>query len=424
MSAWKNILSIVVVWSHLQAASASDVETCYIWSNNCTTDPNGSIAGPNVDQDLCKRALGGSHRDAAGVCIPLGHCFAARGCPYPDARILSEESYAHIFHELEAEGILKQYETTTKEECFSSLNGLSWGNEIGDADVTQQFVKECHEARVAPTDLPKRSQRTCQGAGCSHEDAQLKSSTKNRRFSFHSQGMCDLVLLANHEFKEGLGLRIHVRTSLAEVKHHSFAYVSEAVLQIGSSVVEVSPEGYYVNNVENAQLPARMDGGSLLFRYTEEIGHLERTVYKIDMGAAGVIQMLTLKNYVFVSILDANEVEFENSIGLLGDFDEGTLLARDGLTVEMDLHKFANEWQVQDTDPQLFQTKREPQYPFEACRLAKDARPHLRASASAGQEDMAAAAEQACSHRLEDKEDCIFDILSTGDIDMVIASDH
>ena len=49
---------------------------------------------------------------------------------------------------------------------------------------------------------------------------------------------------------------------------------------------------------------------------------------------------------------------------MMGDFETGYMLARDGVTVLEDPNEFGMEWQVLDTEPKLFQNpERFPQYP-------------------------------------------------------------
>ena len=49
----------------------------------------------------------------------------------------------------------------------------------------------------------------------------------------------------------------------------------------------------------------------------------------------------------------------------MGEFSTGIMFGRDGKTVINDVNEFGQEWQVHDTDPQVFLFDREPQYPRE-----------------------------------------------------------
>ena len=52
-------------------------------------------------------------------------------------------------------------------------------------------------------------------------------------YDFH--GVCDLVLIKNPEFKNGLGMHIHLRTTRTRM----WSYVSSAAIRIGEDILEV-----------------------------------------------------------------------------------------------------------------------------------------------------------------------------------------
>jgi hypothetical protein len=111
---------------------------------------------------------------------------------------------------------------------------------------------------------------------------------------------------------------------------------------------------------------------------------------------------------------------FGDSVGLMGDFGEGRMLARDGKTVLDDANAFGQEWQVLDTEPTLFQNLRLPQHPME-CTLPPpiQATSQLRRRLLESSVDERAA-EKACEHWGEGKDDCVFDVLTTGDLEMAV----
>jgi hypothetical protein len=93
----------------------------------------------------------------------------------------------------------------------------------------------------------------------------------------------------------------------------------------------------------------------------------------------------------------------------------GHLFSHDGKTVRDDLNAYGQEWQVLSTEPTLFQTARFPQHP-RVCTLPPPvelsrARRHLSESSI---EELAA--EKACAHLGEGKDDCIFDVFVTGEL--------
>jgi hypothetical protein len=104
----------------------------------------------------------------------------------------------------------------------------------------------------------------------------------------------------------------------------------------------------------------------------------------------------------------------------MSDFGMGHMIARDGKTVIDDAYAFGQEWQFRNTEPILFQTVRLPQRP-QSCTMptpvqASQLRRRLAETSSANE----LVAEEACAHWGEGKDDCVFDVLTTGDLEMAI----
>jgi hypothetical protein len=116
---------------------------------------------------------------------------------------------------------------------------------------------------------------------------------------------------------------------------------------------------------------------------------------------------------------------FLHSVGLMGDFRMGRLVARDGKAIMDDANAFGQEWQVLDSEPSLFQTVRLPQHPQQVCTLptpkqASQLRRRLSESSSIDE----VAAERACDHWGEGKDNCVFDVLTTGDLEMAVVGTY
>jgi hypothetical protein len=83
-----------------------------------------------------------------------------------------------------------------------------------------------------------------------------------------------------------------------------------------------------------------------------------------------------------------------------------------------DANAFGQEWQVADTEPSLFQTLRLPQYPLE-CTLPPPMQvSQLRHRLLESSVD-ALVVEKACAHWGEGKDDCVFDVLTTDDLEIM-----
>ena len=83
------------------------------------------------------------------------------------------------------------------------------------------------------------------------------------------------------------------------------------------------------------------------------------------IGESNQTQILinNFKDYVDFEVDSPHHQEFAGSVGLLGSYNTGTKLARDGKTVIDDADAFGQEWQVRVTDNQLFSVVDGPQYP-------------------------------------------------------------
>jgi hypothetical protein len=253
--------------------------------------------------------------------------------------------------------------------------------------------------------------RRSPGEGSAQGDPHFKT-WRGQHFDYH--GECDLVLLHNAEFESGLSLDVHIRTKL----RHDMSYISSAALRIGSDVLEVESHGvYYLNGVAGAALPAEFSGFEFLHTQPTDKQH----VFEVHLGGRERIKLKAYKEFVSVLIEQGQQEHFADSVGLMGDFAHGVQLSRDGKTVIDDANAFGQEWQVLDTEPSLFQTLRFPQYPHTCTMPTPVQASQLRRRLSETSSVDEAAAEKACEHWGEQgKDDCIFDVLTTGDLEMAM----
>jgi hypothetical protein len=139
------------------------------------------------------------------------------------------------------------------------------------------------------------------------------------------------------------------------------------------------------------------------------------------LGGRERIKLKTYDDFVSVLIEQGQIEHFGDSVGLMGDFGKGRMLARDGKTVLNNPNDFGQEWQVLATEPGLFQTPFLPQ-DKQVCRIP----PPMKASqlrrrlSSVDESD----AEKACEHWGEGKADCVFDVLTTGDLEMAMVGSY
>jgi hypothetical protein len=252
---------------------------------------------------------------------------------------------------------------------------------------------------------------TCRtGGGGGYGEPHFKT-WRGQRFDYH--GECDIILLQSSTFESGLGLDVNIRTQI----RHDFSYIASAALRIGTDVLEVLSGGvYYLNGVVDAAMPNAISGFTVSHRQPSDHQH----DFVVDLGEGQGLYIKTYKHFVSVMIDKGQSTHFGDSIGLMGDFEMGQMLSRDGETVLNDPNTFGQEWQVLDTEPKLFQAFRLPQHP-QVCTLPppKTVSRLRRRLLESSIEVLAA--EEACAHWGEGKDDCIFDVLATGDLEMAAA---
>ena len=232
-------------------------------------------------------------------------------------------------------------------------------------------------------------------------------------------GECDLLLTKSVAFGNGLGFEAQIRTTIVD----DWSYVSSAAIKIGEDVLEIQSGGvHFLNGVEDANLKKSVFGG---FQVNKHGGKKDdgsvKARYVIKMKAQGKLEIKVYNDFVSVLIGKARFKDFHDSVGLMGSFEEGELMGRDGSTVFRDENEFGFEWQVRDTDTSLFQDARFPQFPAKCTMPAVPSRDHRRLTEFGGGAGMIpeAEAEKACEHLpVEDRSACVHDILITGDLQM------
>lgn len=218
-------------------------------------------------------------------------------------------------------------------------------------------------------------------------------------------GECDLVLVDAPNFDDCASLTVAVRTT----GRFEYSFVECAVVQIGDSILEVSSFGnYFLDGVDGAHLPQLMAG-----KYPVTYQQVNKKTHKftIHLGGGEDIEIKTFKDLVSVKLDNLRDHRFIGSRGMLGDYNTGKTMARDGSTELLDPDSMAAEWQVRpEQDGMFFQTARAPQYP-EACNAVGEFN-NLRGSVSKAE------AEKGCGGLSGfQKEACIHDVMATGDLD-------
>jgi len=233
-----------------------------------------------------------------------------------------------------------------------------------------------------------------------------------------------MILVKDPDFANGLGLEVQIRTQLVRY----WSYIRNAVVRIGDDILELSGssvdgvdnEGsdYWINFEHHGELSTM--GGSL-FPVELKVKCAAKRSLLIDLNSLYPGQKIVLSSFnefVRVQFINASADSFGNSVGLLGDYNTGKTMARDGVTELNDYWEFGQEWQVLPSDHMLFHSVAAPQFP-EMCRLPEDPRgARRRLDESSITEEQAEVACASLKNAI-DRKDCVYDILATQDIDMV-----
>jgi hypothetical protein len=281
---------------------------------------------------------------------------------------------------------------------------IPWGC---DAEIGATFAGEVSEA--GPGGYYCGPKFECKGAGVCGDPH--FATFEGEWYDFH--GECDLTLVKVEDFQKGLPLDIQIRTKA----RYEYSYVESAAVKIGDDILQVNAYGvYFLNGVESADLKGAMMAG--LYPVTHVQKDEKTHVFNITLGSRPdqVIELKSFKDLVSVRPVQAYSDDFENSVGMLGNYHTGALLGRDGRVV-IDHDEFGNEWQVTADEPKLFQSPS----PIEGkCRMpSKTAGVERRRLGETISEE---AARKACSEVDHIHfENCVYDVMATGDLESVHA---
>ena len=290
----------------------------------------------------------------------------------------------------------------TTEEIAEELELEKLGGDKDDSELSLETSEPVEEKRDDPEVTESKDPK---GPGSGSGDPHFKTWTGDK-YDYH--GECDLVLVDHPTFWNDKGLKVHIRTE--RVKY--FSYISNIAVKIGDDVLEFN------NDINNFLINGERVEERKKYVTTYLSGfHVRRDPKAIsirfDENFKAKIDLIQRTNGFPAVVVDGGKTElFKGSLGLLGDWETGKRLARDGETEmnDPDATAFALEWQVRDTEPMLFSEARFPQYPTTCTPPGKKLSNRL------GMSNFKKEAEEACAHWKEDKEDCIFDVIASRDI--------
>lgn len=298
-------------------------------------------------------------------------------------------------------------------------------------------------------------------------DPHIRRWQATKRDSFH--GECDLVMLQSRNHGDdnsninNNGLDMHIRTTM-DVDTGSYSYIEAAALRIaGKHVVEVQKGRIVLDGVSytDDQLPLEFGKSDnddnkknhpykiyLNHKEVHDTGRIRRRHYRLRLNDNSDNSTMEIEFRFYQNILtfdiQGHDGWLADSLGLLGQYPTGHMVARDGQSVfgPDDFVQFGFEWQVNpyEDGPSLFQDLREPQLPYEQCRMSSDPgdnilglsvkrkqkgrRRLLRGEEEQDREEVKQLhqdASKACAKQTSNGDDlqlCVNDVMLTGDIEL------
>jgi hypothetical protein len=288
------------------------------------------------------------------------------------------------------------------------------------AEMAMEFSAGLTAPARNPDDLPRGAKPNAKKIGGYGGGEPHFRTWSGEKFDFH--GECDLVLVHNPDFANGLGLHIHGRTKI----HHAWSSFESAAVKIGDDVLEVHGQTEQWINGKEFEFPASIGGYSVTLQ--RPAPHVRRFI--VHLGDGERLFIKSFKEFLYIELEGTRTSDFAGTDGIFGSYESGHMVARDRETIISDPNAFGQEWQVRDTDPQLFHLLDGPQYP-QRCRMPAHPRNgatmgHLRTTANHGGGDddgkgniSRSQAQKACSKAsAEFQDDCIADVLLTHNLDM------
>lgn len=255
-------------------------------------------------------------------------------------------------------------------------------------------------------------------------DPHIQRWEQTQRDSFH--GECDLVLLHQDNFDNGDSLDIHIRTTMQDY----FSYIEASAIMVGDDVVEFLAGPIVKVNGEattNEYFPLMLSDDSKNYNIVAVDEKLNggRPVYVMNLDVVRIVIKYT-KKFMTVSVQPLKEhmASLNGAYGLLGEYGTGNMLARNRMDVIEDFIDFGFEWQVNPAldDPVLFTESREPQLPYEKCRMPTGVAQASRRLRAANRALYDAAVEACSAHNEPENVDlCVNDVLLTGDMELASA---
>lgn len=225
----------------------------------------------------------------------------------------------------------------------------------------------------------------------------------------------------SNKFHNEAGLDFHVRTTILD---DLFSYIESAAVRVGENVVEVHNGHILLNGVahKDEDLPIAFGEEHKKYKvYLADVernnkGTIKRRLYRLNLDNDTEIEFKFYKHFMTFKLI--GHEEFADTVGMLGEYPTGTMLGRDGKEMKS-FEDFGFEWQVNMEDPVLFSKLREPQLPYERCRLPLASTVTTRRRLRGENGTLFESAQEACAaQKGSDFDLCVDDVMMTGDLEL------
>jgi len=260
-----------------------------------------------------------------------------------------------------------QVQSSTTDKCLRGRVGTNFSNPVA-LFKGLTFANADKKIYVVECDCPKAA---------SHGDPHIKPWNGDR---YYFMGECDSVLHSSSI------LDIHIRTTIKDF----YSVIEATAIRVGESILEMAmgdTHTFWINGVQftDDDLPLQMEG-KYSFSKVGTIHNGAGTLYALELEYM-TVQLHVVKFLMGVDLIGSDpSFDKERTGGLTGQYPNGELLSRDNATlfeyddmvetvqgrVEPVSNSMGREWQVRDTDPQLFREVRDPVWPSQCLFPSED----------------------------------------------------
>ena len=234
---------------------------------------------------------------------------------------------------------------------------------------------------------------------------------------FTWQGSCDVVLITTPPTQGNKDDRLDIQIRTRRIR--DWSVIDSVAIKAGKDIAEIeSNEGkIFLNGSEVSVI------NTARISVEKAKSKRERMLYNLIVDNNKYVEVTANKRLDMI-FLSLNGNFSKETKGILGSPENPGFFGRDGKAMKSDLNLFIEHWQVNDKDPQIFRTRRSPQYPEKCSYKTQRRKSKLSVRERRLKEKTVVSLEEAIAacaihHPGPLKQFCIDDVVHTGDLDVV-----